>query len=165
MTTKTIKTVLFAGLVAALLIPFMGQQEAEASMAAPIFDGIDTGLVIDWWGTVAHEPGQVEYGNQVNMCGQQFVASGFYDTVYNKRGASHYFPAQINGLCNIDADLSGYVNLTLQKVEYSFYGDGNTSIVRYDVGSSYANVKFFTDATSNSGNEWINVKATYVHTS
>ena len=105
MTTKTIKTVLFAGLVAALLIPFMGQQEAEASMAAPIFDGLPTGLVVDWWGQVAHEPGQVEYGNQVNMCGQQFVASGFYDTVYNKRGASHYFPAQINGLCNIDADL------------------------------------------------------------
>lgn len=164
MTNTTIKTVLFAGLVAALLIPFMGQQEAEAAMAAPVFDGISTGLVVDWWGTVAHAPSQSEWGNQVNMCGQSFTASGFYDTVYNKRGASHYVPQVINGLCNIDQDISGTVNLTLQKVEYTFYGDGNTSIIRYDAGSNYANVKFFTDAVSNSGYEWINVKATYVHT-
>jgi len=165
MTTKTIKTVLFAGLVAALLIPFMGQQEAEAAMAAPIFDGISTGLVIDWWGNVNHAPGQVEYSHQVNMCGQSFTASGFYDTVYNKRGASHEVPKQINGICNIDADLSGYVNLTLEKVEYSFQGEGNTSIVRYNMGNSEANYKFFNDGFGNSGSEWINVKLTYKHTS
>lgn len=164
MTTKTIKTVLFAGLVAALLIPFMGQQEAEASMAAPVFDGISTGLIVDWWGQVSHGVSQVETGNQVNMCGQSFTASGFYDTAYNKRGASHYVPTVINGICNIDAELSGYVNLTLDKVEYSFYGDGNTSIVRHDMGNGNYNYKFFNDATSNSGYEWVNVKLTYKHT-
>ncbi len=164
MTTKTIKTVLFAGLVAALLIPFMGQQEADAVMGVPVFDGIDTGLVVDWWGNVAHGVSQVETGNQVNMCGQSFTASGFYDTAYNKRGASHYVPSVINGICNIDADLSGYVNLRLDKVEYTLFGDGNTTIIRHDMGSGAYGYKFFTDATSNSGTEWINVKLTYKHT-
>jgi hypothetical protein len=166
MTNTTIKTVLFAGLVAALLIPFIGQQEAEAAIAAPIFEGAPgQGITVTWGGTVAHAAGQVEYGTQTNWCGQSFTASGFYDTTYNKRGASHYVPNQINQICNIDNDASGYFNVTLDKVEYSFYGDGNTSIVRYDMGSGYANYKFFNDAISNSGYEYVIVKATYVHTS
>ena len=165
MTTKTIKTVLFAGLVAALLIPFMGQQEADAAMGVPVFDGISTGLEVNWWGNVAHGVSQVETSTQVNMCGQSFTSSGFYDTAYNKRGASHYVPSVINGICNIDADLSGYVNLRLDKVEYTLFGDGNTTITRHDMGSGNYGYKFFTDGISNTGSEWINVKLTYKHTS
>ena len=164
MTNTTIKTVLFAGLIAALLIPFMGQQ-AEASLAVPIFDGVPgEGMIVTWGGIVSHGVQQIETGNTVNWCGQTFTASGFYDTAYNKRGASHYVPTVINGICNIDADLNGYVNLTLDKVEYTFFGDGNTSIVRYNMGNDNVNYKFFYDATSNSGYEWVNVKLTYKHT-
>ena len=166
MTTKTIKTVLFAGLVAALLIPFMGQQEAEASLAIPIFEGAPgQGITVTWGGIVSHGVQQVESGQQVNWCGQSFTASGFYDTAYNKRGASHYVPNTINQVCNWDNDLSMHFNLILDKVEYSFYGDGNTSIVRHDMGSGAYGYKFFSDATSNSGNEYVIVKATYRHVS
>ena len=164
MTTKTFKTVLFAGLIAALIIPFAGTQQAEAALAVPVFDGLSTGLTVEWNGSVAHGVSQVEYGNSVNMCGQQFTASGFYDTVYNKRGASHALPSTINGICNIDAELSGYVNLTLSKVEYTLTGDGNTTILKYNMGSGSSNYKFWYDGNSNAGTEYIKVKATYVHT-
>jgi len=158
---------LFAGLVAAIMmIPAMASQEAEAAISAPIFSGAPgQGITVTWGGTVAHAAGQVEYGTQTNWCGQSFTAAGFYDTAYNKRGASHYVPDRINQICNWDNDASTYFNLTLDKVEYSFYGDGNTSIVRHNMGSGEAGYKFFNDATSNSGNEYIIVKATYVHTS
>ncbi len=166
MTNTTIKTVLFAGLFAALLIPFMGQQEAEAAMAAPIFEGVEgQGITVSWSGSVAHGTGQFVYGTQTNWCGQNFTASAFYDTTYNKRGASHAFPDRINQTCNFDNDTSGYFNVTLDKVEYSFQGDGNTTIVRHDMGSADTNLKWFYDAYSNSGTEYVTVKATYVHTS
>ena len=55
--------------------------------------------------------------------------------------------------------------MTLDKVENSFYGDGNTYMVRHDMGSGAYGYKFFSDATSNSGNEYVIVKATYRHVS
>ena len=166
MTNTTIKTVLFAGLFAALLIPFMGQQEAEASMATPIFEvASGQGITVTWNGEVSHSPSNWEWGTQTNWCGQSFTASGFYDTTYNKRGASHYFPDRINQTCNFDNDTAGYFNVTLDKVEYTLTGDGNTTILKYNMGNSYANYKIWNDAYSNSGIEYVTVKATYVHTS
>ena len=88
MTTKT-QTLLFASIMAALLIPFVGMQEAEA-LAVPVFNGGPGGLVVTWSGTVEHGTSQSEYANTANMCGESFTAAGFYDTAYNKRGASHY---------------------------------------------------------------------------
>ncbi len=164
MTTKTIKTVLFAGIFAVMLIPLMGQQEAEA-MGVPVFTGVDQGLIVDWWGQVPHETSNWVYSNSVDYCGEHFISSGFYDTYTNKRGASHHVPDRINAICNFDADLSGYFNLTLQKVEYSFYGDGNTSVVRLDMGAADMNYIYLRDAFSNSGFEYVNVKLTYQHTS
>ena len=167
MTTKTIKIVLFAALVAAIMsIPLMGSQEAEAAMAAPIMK-IESGqgISVTWTGSVAHAAGQWVHGAQTNWCGQSFTANGFYDTASNKRGASHLVPSTINQTCNFDADTSGYFNVTLDKVEYSFQGDGNTSIVKHNMGSGIYGYKYFTDAVSNSGTEWVTIKATYIHTS
>ena len=165
MTTKTIKTLLFAGLLAVLLIPLM-EQQAEASLATPVFDGAPgEGMTVTWTGHVSHGVSQVEYGTTANWCGQTFTASGFYDTAYNKRGASHYVPSQVNGICNIDNDAAGYFNMTLQKVEYTLSGDGNTTITEYNMGSGHYGYKFWYDGYSNSGIEYVTVKATYVHTS
>lgn len=164
MTTNTTKTVLFAGLLAALIIPLAGMQEADAVMGNPVYDGISTGLEVTWNGSVPHSSSQNSYGTYSDVCGHSFTAAGFYDTVSNKRGASHAVPSQINGLCNIDAEISGYVNLTLEKVVYTLTGDGNTTILNYDMGSGSSNYKFWYDATSNSGTEYVTVKAIYKHT-
>lgn len=164
MTTNTTKTVLFAGLLAALIIPLTGMQEADASIGTPVYDGLSTGLEVTWSGSVSHANSQVSYGTYSNVCGNNFTAAGFYDNASNKRGASHAVPSQINGICNIDAELSGYVNLTLDKVVYTLTGDGNTTILNYNMGSGSSNYKFWYDGNSNSGTEYITVKAIYKHT-
>ena len=164
MTTTTIKTVLFAGLFAALLIPFMGQQEAEAAMSTPVFEGVDSGVIITWGGSIAHNASGAIYGHQLNLCGESFTTSGFYSNTSNQRGASHAVPAQISAVCNFDNDLSGYFELTLKKVEYTLTGDGNTTITRHDMGASSAGYKMWSDGTSNTGLEYITVKYTYEHT-
>ena len=52
-----------------MILPFSIMDNPEASIVAPVFDGVSIGLVVTWSGTVAHAPSQVEYGNQVNICG------------------------------------------------------------------------------------------------
>ena len=179
MTYKNAKTILFAGLIAAMILPFSGMSTAEAtlveptldvkisdigteSIGSPVFDGLPTGLKIKWSGTVKHDVQQIESSNAYNICGQNFYMNAFYDTKYNKRGASHQIPSQINGLCNIDADLSGYVNLVLDKVEYRLQGDGNTSI-GYNAGASASNYKLWSNGYSNTGNEYVTITAIYMH--
>jgi len=74
MTTKTIKTLLFAGLFAALLIPFMGQQEAEATGTdAIVAHTINVGS--SGWG----------YSTQtVTICGEDFTSTAYTYAPNNK---------------------------------------------------------------------------------
>jgi hypothetical protein len=180
---KATKIIFFASLIAMMAVPFSGMQSAEATLVepslsvklesitgatvdrigAPVSDGLNTGLKVEWSGSVTHAASQVEYSQRQNICGQYFTMSGFYDTVYNKRGASYQIPSQINGICDIDRELSGYVELTLDRVEYRLTGDGNTTITG-DAGSATSWYQFFYDGYSNSGTEYITITAYYKHT-
>jgi len=187
MTTKNTKIVLLTGLIAAMIIPFSGIMMAEASVvrstiepnimsgtmitetiyptadsiSAPVRDGINTGLKLQWNFSVDHTRNSIESRADTNICGQKFFVNGFYDTKYNKRGLSYQFPSTINGLCNIDRDLSGYVNLQLDRVEYKLQGDGNRSKSGTESNTSW--YKFFNDGFSNSGKEYVQITAYYNH--
>ena len=185
MNNKT-KTILFASLLVAMILPFSVMGMAEASVApttklniqsgtmmsettypsvdsisAPVRDGINTGLKLQWNFSVDHARNSIESRVDSNICGQNFYVNGFYDTSYNKRGISYQFPSTINGICNIDSDLRGYVNLQLDKVEYRLHGDGNSQISGTKHSTSF--YEFFNDGYGNSGKEYVQITAYYKH--
>ncbi len=131
------------------------------SISSPVKDGINTGLKLQWNFSVDHARNSIESRTDSNICGQKFFVNGFYDTKYNKRGISYQFPSTINGICNIDSDLRGYVNLQLDRVEYKLQGDGNTSKSGTEYATSW--YKFFNDGYGNSGKEYVQVTAYYKH--
>lgn len=188
MNNKSIKTILFASLLVAMILPFsvMGIAEASVvkttttnlniqsgtmmsettyptvdSISAPVRDGINTGLKLQWNFSVDHARQSIESRVDSNLCGQNFYVNGFYDTSYNKRGISYQFPSTINGICNVDRDLSGYVNLQLDKVEYRLQGDGNTQRTGTEYNTSF--YEFFNDGYGNSGKEYVQITAYYKH--